>query len=396
MFSHLFEFIKHGGLPLLFVLIFLEANPIMGSFIPGQTLVLVMSIFISTTHSYNLFWFTLLVFIAAFSGDLFSYFLGKKLGVKGLKAKGFDSNSKIYKSCKIFFQKYGLWSIILGRQFNLTRAFIPFLSGVFKVPTYKFVFFAFISNIFWTLLTVYLGFYFGNIILEKMDFIFEFILFLIIYLGIIYLIFRSFKNLYFQNLLIIRRFALHNIISLITILLMMIILVLLSNFELIGLFNELFFFIYNPLIMLLLGFLLSGKFALLLTIFLLTYLLFLKKTRYFLMLLWGMLFSFFFTLVFVMILKKWVGMIPFISVIFFTILVFYASLIFNSVITNSKRLRLINISLVLILFLGLIGKIAQTENIYLTLLSFFIAAIECEIIVLVSHYNVLKMLELKN
>ena len=194
MYDTFLNLILFGGLPLLFILIFLESTPFFGVFIPGQFLLILVGFLISTTNIYSLHIAIIIVFFAAFLGDVCVYFFARKYGVDGIKRFGVSENSSIYRSSAVFFKKFGDSSIILGRQFNLTRAFMPSLAGILKMHPGRFIFFAFISAILWTLVSIYLGYYFGILIIDKLNFILGFFAFLLIYVIFIYLIYRSFIN----------------------------------------------------------------------------------------------------------------------------------------------------------------------------------------------------------
>ena len=211
----IFNWIRTGGLPLLFFLVLLEGNPLTGPFVPGQVLVIFAGFLISTANMYNLYVTLVFVFVAAFLGDLAGYYMGRKYGISGLKIVGLKDDSKVFKSSYVFFKKYGPWSLIIGRQVNFVRSFMPFFAGCFGMGLPQFIIFAALGAFFWTILSVALGYYFGFIIVENFGFVMEFALFLILYFVFVSFVYRNVKNVYFDKFNVIKMYTLHNIMRII-------------------------------------------------------------------------------------------------------------------------------------------------------------------------------------
>ncbi|MFW6286158.1 MAG: DedA family protein [Nanoarchaeota archaeon] len=389
MFRILIEWLEKGGLPFLFLLMLLEGNPIIGSFIPGQTIVIFIGFLISTTKIYNLYVVIVIVFLGALIGDILGYFLGRKYGVKGLKRFGLDNKSKIYKYSYYFFKKYGLWSIIMGRQINFTRAFMPFFAGCFKMAFFPFFVFAFISCLLWSILSVYLGYYFGFIIVENLNFVMEFIIFVLVYFVIVFFGYRNIKNIYYGNFSIMKQYSLHNIIFLGIISLILIFMGYLYKWEYSQLFNDLFVFAYFSGIYLVFGFLFSKFF--LFFLFFLIFLIMIYK-RYFRLLvvyLWSLFISFLLVLTSFIFFKIWYGIRFYFDVIFFTIFLFFLWILCRKLFNSRKQILYINLSVVLLILIMVLVKFSMTQNIFLVLFSFLVGVLNTEIILLLSHYYII-------
>ena len=265
-----------GGLPLLFLLVLIEGNPFIGSFVPGQVLTILVGFMIATTNSFNLYITICVVFFGALFGDIIGYYIGKKYGYNGLKIFKLDKKSMIYKSSENFFKKFGVFSIILGREFNLTRAFMPFFAGIFKMDTKKFIFLAIISNLIWSLLSILLGFYFGIIVIDKLNLFFYFLVFLLIYSIIIRIIYRSFIEFNKKNDILHRYYGLRNIFGMFVLLISLILFLFYGKWGYKTLFNEQFVILFMPSLYYVGGVLLS-KFFLFFLIWLLLMFLIYKK-----------------------------------------------------------------------------------------------------------------------
>jgi len=391
MYDTFLNLILFGGLPLLFILIFLESTPFFGVFIPGQFLLILVGFLISTTNIYSLHIAIIIVFFAAFLGDVCVYFFARKYGVDGIKRFGVSENSSIYRSSAVFFKKFGDSSIILGRQFNLTRAFMPSLAGILKMHPGRFIFFAFISAILWTLVSIYLGYYFGILIIDKLNFILGFFAFLLIYVIFIYLIYRSFIKLYNENKEVITNYALSNIFYLIFLLLFFMILVMIEGLKIREWFNGYFSFItlfgYERYFEFLLS---SYVLSLMFIIILFSILFILKDIKILIIFVQGIFISTIFTLIFDVTFKVWAGVDVYISLVSFSFFIFYLYYIFTHFIDCQKFKKRIEWTLGIFLFFVFIVKCSLTGNFYQVLISYIIAAIECELVLILLHYNILE------
>lgn len=386
------DFLNIGGLPFLFILVLLEGNPIVGSFIPGQVIVILVGFMISAFGFFSLPSVFVVVFVGAFLGDLAGYYFGKKYGIKGLKTFGMSKNSQIYLSSKKFFEKFGFWSIILGREFNLTRSFMPFLAGVCKMKQSTFIAVAIISNLFWTTLSLFLGFYFGAIVVNSLEFVFQFVTFLIIYWAILFVVYKSFKVFYHENYFFIKKYAIYNIIYLSFLFFFLVTLLLLDSLNLKENFNDIFSFCYLPYLTLSLGFLpsLNTIFGLVTIIFMFILLYpMVHRVRILLLFLWGLVIGFLMTISFMSLILLWFKMKLFISVIFLTLLIFYLSIVIRESVKKKKWVVILDVLLVFLLFVIFLVKYALSGNFHLTLISFLVGVIECELIIILSHYEIL-------
>lgn len=390
-----FQFLKDGGLPVLFFLVLIEGNPIIGSFVPGQIIAIFVGFLISTTSVFNLYLTLIIVFLGAFIGDIIGFLIGKKIGISGLKLFKITNENPIYKSSYHFFKKYGSYSIILGREFNLTRAFIPFLAGCFKMNNYKFLFFALVSNIIWTILSIYLGYFFGFLIIDNFNFFMEFIFFLIIYLSGTIFVYLNIKKIYSKNVEIFKKYLFHNWFFLIFLKLLFIVFIYLIKWDFVNSFNEYFSFLYFPILNFLFGFLISKVFIFSFSCIFLFVLLFNKNLRLLIVYFWSLIFFLFFSyfLSFLFDNKLNLKLNLYSEQILFPILIFYIWILIknykNKLIINFKIFKILNFILIFILFFNFLIFFSKTNNLFLCFFLFLIGAIQTEFILLLSHYSIL-------
>jgi len=61
-----------------------------------------------------------------------------------------------------WFDKFGIWSIFIGRLLPIIRTFISFPAGIFKVNIWKFSLLTFLGSFIWSWLMTYIGFLLGE------------------------------------------------------------------------------------------------------------------------------------------------------------------------------------------------------------------------------------------
>ncbi|OGE95304.1 MAG: alkaline phosphatase [Candidatus Doudnabacteria bacterium RIFCSPLOWO2_02_FULL_48_8] len=61
-----------------------------------------------------------------------------------------------------FFQKFGKFSVFIGRLLPVVRTFISIPAGIGKVPIWPFVFYAFLGSFIWSYFLAWLGFKLGE------------------------------------------------------------------------------------------------------------------------------------------------------------------------------------------------------------------------------------------
>ena len=146
-------------------IIFAECGLLIGFFLPGDSLLFVVGLFVGNGAIGTPLWATcLILFIAAFAGNLLGYWIGLRAGPALFRRE----NSRIFKKKYIdhteeFFNRYGAAAIILGRFIAIVRTFITVLAGAGKMDFRRYALYSAIGAALWTISLTVLGYLIGNV-----------------------------------------------------------------------------------------------------------------------------------------------------------------------------------------------------------------------------------------
>ena len=156
------------GSPVLFfgvvtLIIFAETGLVVMPLLPGDSLLFVAGA-VTAIAGLNIHLFVAILIVAAVLGDAVNYFVGSKLGLKAFENK----QSRIFKPAYLertqaFYEKYGAFSIVMGRFVPIVRTFVPFLAGVAQMPYRTFFIYNLIGGVAWISSLTYAGYLFGNL-----------------------------------------------------------------------------------------------------------------------------------------------------------------------------------------------------------------------------------------
>jgi membrane protein DedA with SNARE-associated domain len=141
-------------------------------------------------------------FITGLLGSVFCaiiiYFMGYFGGKPFVKKYGkyfFMKQDDLEKSDS-WFNKYGLLSALIGRNFPIVRTLISLPIGIMRLSFIKFLIYTTVGSIPWTLLFVYVGYELGEnwIILNNIVGYFKIPIIIIIVLMILCIIYKKIKN----------------------------------------------------------------------------------------------------------------------------------------------------------------------------------------------------------
>jgi membrane-associated protein len=151
----------------LFMVIFAETGLVIFPLLPGDSLLFVAGT-VAAASGVNVHLLALTLLIAAVLGDSVNYSIGHFIGPKvlshpretrlgrWLKPEYMDRTHR-------FYEKYGGFTIIIGRFVPVVRTFAPFLAGVGQMRYRKFLAYNVIGGTAWVSLLLYTGYLFGNI-----------------------------------------------------------------------------------------------------------------------------------------------------------------------------------------------------------------------------------------
>jgi membrane-associated protein len=145
------------------LIIFIETGIVIMPFLPGDSLLFVSGAVAAITDV-NVHVFALILIVAAVLGDSVNYTIGRRVGLKLFANK----ESRIFRQeyllkTQAFYDKYGAFSIVMGRFVPIVRTFVPFLAGVARMPYPKFFFYNVTGGVFWICSLMYAGYFFGNL-----------------------------------------------------------------------------------------------------------------------------------------------------------------------------------------------------------------------------------------
>ncbi|HET8582318.1 MAG TPA: DedA family protein [Jatrophihabitans sp.] len=154
-----------GALLVLAVVLFAECGLLVGFFLPGDTLLFAAGIGIAThTITSSLTEFLLVAPAAAILGNLLGYWIGYRAG-----PIVFDRpNSRLFRPEYVtrshdFFERFGSWTIIIGRFVPVVRTVATVMAGVGRMRFSLYVLYSVIGGIVWADGVLLLGHALGKI-----------------------------------------------------------------------------------------------------------------------------------------------------------------------------------------------------------------------------------------
>ncbi len=163
-------------------IIFAECGLMLGFFLPGDSLLFVVGLFVGNGAIGTPLWATCLILvIAAFAGNLLGYWIGHHAGPAVFRRE----NSRIFKKKYIdhteeFFNRYGPAAIILGRFIAIVRTFVTVLAGAGKMDFGRYAAYSAIGAVLWVVSLTVLGYLVGNIPVIKNNLEYAIILIVIV------------------------------------------------------------------------------------------------------------------------------------------------------------------------------------------------------------------------
>ena len=134
----------------LFVATCIECLAIVGLLIPG-TLVL-FSIAMLAGHSGMPLWQTLLLgYTGGLLGDAISYGLGRRYHGRIRALPGLRQHPEWLATAEMYFRRYGVISLLVGRYIGPLRPMLPMVAGMFEMPLPRFMLISLVAASGWVL-----------------------------------------------------------------------------------------------------------------------------------------------------------------------------------------------------------------------------------------------------
>ncbi len=147
----------------VFLFAFSEAIPIVGTVVPGSTLIVALSALAIGAHISP--WLLLLAAVAgAILGDGTSYWLGLRLKREVLERWPLNRFPQFIARSEEFFVRWGAASVFLARFTAVVRAFVPLIAGIVQMPARQFFLANVLSALAWAPAHVFPGVAFGFLV----------------------------------------------------------------------------------------------------------------------------------------------------------------------------------------------------------------------------------------
>ena len=146
----------HFAYAAVFLLALSEAMPIIGTVVPGSTLILGISA-LAPQGIVELWPLLIAAISGAIAGDALSFWLGRRYHRGILLIWPLSRYPQFVSPSEAFFRRYGSFSVFLARFTPAVRAFVPLIAGIFQMPTDRFYVANVLSALVWAPLHVFPG-----------------------------------------------------------------------------------------------------------------------------------------------------------------------------------------------------------------------------------------------
>jgi membrane protein DedA with SNARE-associated domain len=158
-FYGLIDFIgSHPQFAFAAVLVFAlsESIPVIGTVVPGSTLILGISA-LATTADLNPWFLLLAAVVGAIAGDGLSFWLGYRYHREILRGWPLNRFPNFVRRSVRFIRRHGIASVFLARFTAVVRAFVPLVAGVLRMSSGHFYVANILSALVWAPIHVFPG-----------------------------------------------------------------------------------------------------------------------------------------------------------------------------------------------------------------------------------------------
>jgi membrane-associated protein len=121
----------------LFLAALLEAVPIVGSVIPGSTIILALSALVPGGEL-KLQWVLLAAIVGAVIGDGSAFWVGYRSQTEILSTWPLSNYPRVIAQSEAFFRRWGVLAVFFARFVPPIRAFVPLTAGALDMPPARF------------------------------------------------------------------------------------------------------------------------------------------------------------------------------------------------------------------------------------------------------------------
>jgi membrane-associated protein len=149
----------------IMLILFAECGLLIGFFLPGDTLLFIAGLFVSTGALHvGLWWLIPLEIVAAFVGNMVGYGIGRKVGPTVFKRPDakFLKPDYIERSAQ-FFARYGKITVVLARFVPVVRTVATVMAGASRMNARIYTLYSLIGGVAWCTVVTLAGFYLGKI-----------------------------------------------------------------------------------------------------------------------------------------------------------------------------------------------------------------------------------------
>lgn len=146
----------HYAYVAVFLLALSEAIPVVGTIVPGSTLVLgICALATSADADPRVLFFAATT--GAIAGDGFSFWLGRHYHARILNAWPLSHYPQLIAQSEALIAKYGAASVALARFTAVVRAFVPLIAGILRMSPRQFYAANILSAVIWAAAHVFPG-----------------------------------------------------------------------------------------------------------------------------------------------------------------------------------------------------------------------------------------------
>ena len=133
-----------------------EAVPVIGTVVPGSTLIIAISA-LATTADVKPWLLLLAAVVGAIAGDGLSFWLGYRFHRQILRGWPLNRFPKVVERSAQFVRRHGVASVFLARFTAVVRAFVPLVAGILRMSSQHFYVANVLSALVWAPIHVFPG-----------------------------------------------------------------------------------------------------------------------------------------------------------------------------------------------------------------------------------------------